>query len=57
MVTEADVPGKYKMCIAALFHLQYFFLSIMLNSEDCLGLHFKTFKKKWSKITYQHINK
>lgn len=53
MVTEDDVPGMYKRCTAALFHLLYFFLSIMLNSEYCLGLYFKMFMKKLSKITYQ----
>lgn len=55
MVTEADVPGMYEVCTDALFHLLYFFPSIMLNSEHCLGLCFKMFTKKWSKITYQHI--
>lgn len=39
-------PGMYEICAAALFHLLYFFPSIMLNLEHCLGLHFKMFKEK-----------
>lgn len=53
MVTEADVPGMYKMSTAALFHFLHFFPSIMLNYEHCLYFYFKIFKEK---MEYNHIS-